>query len=95
MTSPDSADAPFNEWSDTLDAGDQAHSLVVGLGELVGHRQDGQGAVLLGPVGLVDAPAVHQTPLPALDEHLAQDLLVEQAVHVEGLGSREAAGHWM
>jgi len=64
-------------------------SLVVGLGQLVGHGQDGEGAVLLGPVGLVDAPAVHQAPLAHLDEHLAQHLLVEQAVHVEGLGRQE------
>ena len=96
---PQTFSAPvINESIDivVVDAADQSgaagDSLVVGLGQLVGHGQDGQGAVLLGPAGLVDAPAVHQTSLPALDEHLAQNLLVEEAVHVEGLGSREVEG---
>lgn len=58
---------------------------VVGLGQLVGHGQDGQRSVLLRAKRLIDTSAVDQTPLPALYEHLAQQLLVILTVHVEGL----------
>lgn len=58
---------------------------VVGLGQLVGHGQDGQCSVLLRSIRLTDATAVDQTSLSALYEHLAQHLLVILTVHVEGL----------
>lgn len=59
--------------------------LVVGLGQLVGHGEDGQRSVLLRPKRLRDAAAVDQPSLPALYEHSAQHLLVILTVHVEGL----------
>lgn len=62
----------------------------VGLGQLVGHWQDGQRTVLLRPKRLIDTTAVDQTPLPALNEHFAQQLLVILAVQLEGL--REKGG---
>lgn len=52
----------------------------VGLGQLVGHWKDGQRTVLLRPKRLIDTTAVDQTPLPALNEHFAQQLLVILAV---------------
>lgn len=55
------------------------------MGQLVGHRQDGQRSVLLRPKRLIDTTAVHETLLPALYEDLAQKLLVILTVHVEGL----------
>lgn len=58
---------------------------VVGLGQLVGHREDGQGSVLLWAERLIDPAAVDQPPLPALQEDFAQQLLVVFAVQLEGL----------
>lgn len=58
---------------------------VVGLGQLVGHREDGQGSVFLWAERLVDPAAVDQPPLPALQEDFAQQLLVVFAVQLEGL----------
>lgn len=58
---------------------------VVGLRQLIGHWQDGQRSVLLGPDCLTDTPPVDEAPLLALDEHFAQQLLVIHAVNVEGL----------
>lgn len=63
---------------------------VVGLGELVGHGEDGQGSVFLWAERLIDPAAVDQTPLPALQEHLTQQLLVIFTVQLEGL--EEMAG---
>lgn len=61
---------------------------VVGLGELVGHGQDGKRPVLLRAERLIDTSAVDQTSLSALDEDLTQQLLVILTVHVEGLGDK-------
>lgn len=61
---------------------------VVGLGQLVGHGQDGQRSVLLWSKRLTDTTAVDQTSLPAFYEHLAQHLLVIFTVHMEGLRDR-------
>lgn len=58
---------------------------VVGLGQLVGHGEDGQGSVLLWAERLIDPAAVDQPPLPALQEDFAQQLLVVFAVELEGL----------
>lgn len=55
------------------------------MGQLVGHWQEGQRAVLLRPEQMMDAAAVDQTPLPETDEDLAQQLLLVLTVHVEGL----------
>lgn len=58
---------------------------VVGLGQLVGHGEDGQGSVLLWAERLIDPAAVDQTPLPALQEDFTQQLLVIFTVQLEGL----------
>lgn len=58
---------------------------VVGLGQLVGHGQDGQGAVLFRPKEVIDTSAVDEAPLSDLDKHLAEQLLVVLAVQLEGL----------
>lgn len=58
---------------------------VVGLGELVGHWEHRQGSVFLWAERLIDPAAVDQTPLPALQEHFTQQLLVIFTVQLEGL----------
>lgn len=63
---------------------------VVGLGQLVRHRKDGQGSVFLWAERLIDPAAVDQTPLPALQEHFTQQFLVIFTVQLEGL--EEIAG---
>lgn len=61
---------------------------VVGLGQLVGHGQDGQRSVLLRSEWLTDTTAVDETPLLAFYEHFAQHLLVILTVYVKGLRNK-------
>lgn len=65
----------------------------VGLGQLVGHRQDGQRTVLFWPERLINTTAVDQTPFSALNKHSAKQLLVILAVQLEGLREKRGQNH--
>lgn len=65
----------------------------VGLGQLVGHRQDGQRTVLFWTKWLINTTAVDQTPFSALNKHSAKQLLVILAVQLEGLREKRGQNH--